>query len=110
MCLARGDFLNASFQHNPGHIPGPRAATPVLLTKPGRRARRGGSDRIGARRARLRLVEGQPAAHRLDPRRRRLILAPWYCRPPRIPRRVVTDHLLVHFKPLLVHLKYLARS
>ena len=70
----------------------------------------GGSKSLGARRARLRLVEGQPAAHRLDPRRRRLILAPWYCRPPRIPRRVVTDHLLVHFKPLLVHLKYLARS
>ena len=44
-------------------------------------ARRGGSDRVGARkslgarRARLRLVEGRPVAHRLDPRRRRLILA-----------------------------------
>ena len=41
----------------------------------------GGSDRVGARkslgarRARLRLVEGRPVAHRLDPRRRRLILA-----------------------------------
>ena len=44
-------------------------------------ARRGGSDRVGARkslgarRARLRLVEGRPVAHRSDPRRRRLILA-----------------------------------
>ena len=44
-------------------------------------AQRGGSDRVGARkslgarRARLRLVEGRPVAHRLDPRRRRLILA-----------------------------------
>ena len=45
-------------------------------------ARRGGvGDRVGARkslgarRARLRLVEGRPVAHRLDPRRRRLILA-----------------------------------
>ena len=53
MCLARGDFLNASFQHNPGHIPGLPLGTPEQLPYPTDQARAtsshdgGGSDRVG---------------------------------------------------------------